>query len=71
MSSAPVGTACAGDPLELGRNAARQRHAALADADERQVVDAAVALEDLVRDARERARHAIGIHDDRHKEPRL
>ena len=29
-------------------------------------VDAAVALENLVRDARERAGHAVGIHHDRH-----
>ena len=45
----------AGDPLELGRNASRQRHAALADADDREVVHTAVALDDLVRDAHERA----------------
>src|SRR4029079_11917271 len=60
----------AGDPLELGRNAARQRHAALADADDREVVHTAIALDDLVRDAHERARHAIGIHDYRHKDSR-
>ena len=42
------------------------RHAARADADERQLVDAAVALDDLVRDAGRATRHAIGVEGYRH-----
>ena len=40
-----------------------------ADADQRELLDAAVALENLVRDARQRPAHAIGIHHDRHGSP--
>ena len=50
----------------IAREAPGERHAARADADEREVVDAAVALENLVRDARQRASDAVGIHHDRH-----
>jgi hypothetical protein len=44
------------------------RHAARANADQRQRVEvgrAGVALQNLVRDARERLAHAAGIHHDR------
>ena len=54
------------DAIELHGNPSRQRDAALADADERQVIDAAVALDNLVGDARERSRHAVGVHHDWH-----
>ena len=56
MSSAPVGTSWPLISLMLARQPARQRHAAAADADQRQLLDAAVALEDLVRDPRQRPR---------------
>jgi hypothetical protein len=36
------------------------------DADKRQVLDAPIALENFVRDAGQAARHAVGIHYDRH-----
>ena len=55
MSSAPVGTSSPVISLMAAREAPGERHAARADADERELVDAAVALENLVRDARERA----------------
>ena len=38
----------------------------LNEVDERQLVKPSVALDDLVRDARQRSRHAIGVHHDRH-----
>ncbi len=63
MSSAPVGTSWPDDVLDDLREAPRQRHAARADADERELVEAAVALEDFVRDARERAAHPVRIED--------
>ena len=37
-----------------------------ADADQRDLVEAAVALENFVRDARQRARHPIRVHHQRH-----
>ena len=54
------------DFLERAGEPPGERHAARADPDERQLVEAAVALENLVRDARQRARHAIGVHYLRH-----
>jgi len=56
----------AGDLLELGGQADRDRDAARAHADERQAVDAPVALHDLVRDPGERARHPVRVHYDGH-----
>ena len=66
MSSAPVGHVDAGELAELCGEPRGNRHAARANADERQIFDAAIALEDLVRDAGEPARHAIRVHHDRH-----
>ena len=66
MSSAPVGTSVAGQLAELRGQPRRNRHAARADADERQSVETAVALEDLVRDAGEGPRHAVRVHHDCH-----
>ena len=43
------------------------KKAPLANADEGQVLDAAIALDDLVRDARQRARQAIAVHYDGHR----
>ena len=37
-------------------------------ADKCQALGSAIALDDFVRDARQRASHAIGVHDDRHQE---
>ena len=42
------------------------RHAARANADERDLVEAAIAFEDFVGDARQRAGHAVGVHYLRH-----
>ena len=50
------------DLLERAREPPGDRHAARADADERELVEAAIAFEDFVRDARQRARHAVGVH---------
>ena len=58
-----------GDLAQARGDTPRQRHAAFADADERELVDRAVALDDLVRDARQRPLHAVGIHDYRHGGP--
>ncbi len=49
----------------------RQWHAAGADADQRQLIEPAVPLENLVRDARQRARHPIGVHHLRHTDLRI
>ena len=62
MSSAPVGTSSPLISCSDAREPPGERHAARADADERDLVEAAVALEDFVRDARERAGHAVGVH---------
>ena len=60
------GDVVAGD-LALSRgDAPRERHAAAAHADEREIGQTAVAFEDFVGDARERARDALRIHDYRH-----
>ena len=48
------------------RDAPRQRHAARADADERQIARPAVAFEDFVGDSREGAGHPVRVHDLRH-----
>jgi len=57
----------ASDLVQLLRNPTGDGHAPLANADEGQVVDAAIALDDLVRDARQRARQAIAVHHDGHR----
>jgi hypothetical protein len=56
----------AGDGPEMRGETRRNRHPARADADERQLVGAAVALEDLVRDSREAAADSFRVHYDRH-----
>src|SRR5215216_4590452 len=53
----------AGDLFERARDAPGYRHSARTDADERQVIDALVALDNLVCDAGEGSRDAIRIHD--------
>jgi hypothetical protein len=59
----------AGDLVDGGGQAPGQRHAAGADADEGQLLDAAVALDDLVGDAGQRPRHADGVDHQRHAKP--
>ena len=54
------------DALRMAGEPPGERHAARADADQRQLLQAAVALEDLVRDARQRPPDAVGVHHDRH-----
>ena len=56
----------AADLLDAPRQPARERHAAAADADERQLLDPAVALDDLVRDPGKGPAHAIAVHHERH-----
>jgi hypothetical protein len=46
-----------------------ERDAARADADKRDLLEAAIALEDLVRDARQGTPDTIGVHHDRHGSP--
>ena len=46
-----------------------ERHAAAADADQRQLVEVVVALEDLVGDAGERAGDTLGVEDNGHRIP--
>ena len=56
-------------PVDRVREAAGDRHPASADADERELVNPRarrMALENLVRDARERPPHAGAVHHDRH-----
>ena len=69
MSSAPVGTVAPAMLADQRRQPPRQGHAARADADKRQLLDAAVALDDFVRNARERPADAVGIHHYRHGTP--
>ena len=57
------------DLADRARQAPGDRHAARPDADQRQLLDAAVALENLVRDARQRPAHAVGVHYDGHGGP--
>ena len=66
MSSAPVGTVVAVDLADRLRQPPGERHAARPDPDQRQLLDAAIALENLVRDPRERPAHAVGVHHDGH-----
>jgi hypothetical protein len=54
------------DVVNRPGNPPRQRHAAGPDADHRQIIEAAVALENLVGNAGQRPAHAIGIHYHRH-----
>ncbi len=58
--------AVAVDLVQRPGEPARQRHAAGADADQRELVEPAVALEDFVGDAGQGAGHAIGVHYQRH-----
>ena len=66
MSSAPVGTSW---PLISWMACAKRRAMgtpARPDANERQFLDTAVTLENLVRDARQGSPHPISVHYDRH-----
>src|SRR5207249_9137685 len=54
------------DVADRAREPLRDRHAAGPDADERELVDAAVAFENLVGDAREGSTDAVGVEDDWH-----
>ena len=54
------------DLADRVRQAPGQRHAARADADERERLEPAIALEDLVRDARQRPLDPHRVHYDRH-----
>jgi len=56
----------AGELVQLRGQPLGQRDAARANADQGQILDAAVALENLVRDARQAARDTVGIHYHRH-----
>src|SRR2546425_13084298 len=58
------------DAVNCRRDPLRDRHAARADADERELVDVCgtrVTLENLMRDARKRLAHPAGIHHHRHR----
>src|SRR4029079_3373820 len=54
------------DVVERGGDAARERNAAAPDPEEREFARAAVAFENFVGNARERAGHAVGVHHLRH-----
>ena len=54
------------DVADHPRQTPGQRYATRADADERQLVDAAIPFENLVRDPRERPPDAVGIHHNGH-----
>ena len=58
----------AADVAQHGSQPPGKRHPARADAHQRDVVDAAVVLDDFMRHARETARHAIGVHHDGHED---
>ena len=66
MSSAPVGIVVLIDLANRLREPPGERHPARADADERELLDAAIALEDLVCDARQRTTDADRVHHDGH-----
>jgi hypothetical protein len=57
----------AGDLAQRAGDALGDRHAAAADADQGEVFDALVALDDFVGDAGEGAADAVRVHDDRHQ----
>jgi len=50
------------DVFDNRGNPLRQRHAAPANPDQRQLLDTPVAFEDFMRDSRQRAAHAVAIH---------
>src|SRR5690606_34349680 len=54
------------DVLQRAREPTGERDASGADADEGELVESAISFEDFVGNARERARHAVGIHYERH-----
>jgi hypothetical protein len=66
MSSAPVGTAR--DLLQLLGETPCEVLPPRADADEREIVHRAVSFGDLVRNARQRAAHAVRVHHHGHGE---
>ena len=55
------------DVAQAVRDAPGERHAARADADERQIARAAVAFEDFVGDSCKGAGHPVRVHDLRHE----
>jgi plasmid stability protein len=57
------------DVVDGARQAPRQRHAASADADQRELIDGVVAFEDFVRDPREAAADSGGVENDWHRGP--
>jgi hypothetical protein len=57
-----------GDLLEHLGKALGEHVAARTDADQGEVLGAAIPFEDFVRDARQRTAQAIGVHDDGHQE---
>jgi hypothetical protein len=56
----------AADLLDAPRQPAGERHAPAADADQRQLLDPAMALDDLVRDPGQGLAHAIAVHHKGH-----
>ena len=64
MSTAPSSRRLAGALLDQAREPLRERHAARLDADERDLVEARVRLDDLVRDPRERPRERVGVEEE-------
>jgi hypothetical protein len=65
MSSWPKATSELESSAIPPPQALRERHAAGVDADERDLGEVGVALDDLVRDPRERLRDRLGIEDGR------
>jgi hypothetical protein len=53
------------------RQPLRERHSARSDTRERKFLDPAIALDNLVRNPRQRARHALAVYDNGHDDLRL
>ena len=68
MSSAPVGTSWPLISLMLRASRRASGTPRRADADERQLLDPAIALDDLVRDPGQRPADAIAVHHERHEQ---
>ena len=64
MSTAPSVGRLAGALLDQAREPLRERDAAGLDADERDLAEVRVPLDDLVRDARERPRERVCVEKD-------
>jgi hypothetical protein len=54
------------DVVERATDTAGERHATCANAHQRDVVQAAIAFENFVRDPRQRPTHAVRVHYERH-----